>query len=650
MSALQIPIQTLATQPWVRRLGMTLLHFLWQGTIIAAIYAAARKWGARTLAGQEQAEGLLHIRRSDRRNVETPVAGHRPAPPCYFLACAALTAMAIAPVVTWMLLHGPSVESVAVTFTAPMSTRAEAARSISPLLPGFALPTDAHRAMAGPFLCWVVAFWLTGATAFLLRLLGGWIFAERLRYRMVRPAPAEWQQTLDRLKSRVSVSRPVRLLVSGLLQAPATIGWLRPIVLTPIGALAGLPAAQIEALLLHELAHIRRHDYLVNILQSAVEAVFFYHPGVWWISGHMRIERELCCDDIAVSITGDALMYARALAELDSARFIQPTVMAANGASLADRIARLLGQSSTSGRASTSGHTSTLGHALSGTAAAPALILLAMGAWAVFAQPTVRPEFEVAAIKPSVSQRIMNVRPLPGRLTADASLQILMEYAYGVQPFQVVGGPNWMTSERYQIDAKADAARSRDQMFLMLQALLEDRFQLKTHRDMKELPVFALVPNKGSLKLPPPKEGVCVDSAVDAPAEWTGGGRMAPPGEVQPTKGRCGSAVVALGPGGAQIKGGKIAMPELVRTLSMLLGRSVIDRTGFTGLFDLQLDFVPDDTTPSMPPPPPNSGVSDITGVSIAQALQQQLGLRLQSTKGTVEVIVVDHAERPSQN
>jgi uncharacterized protein (TIGR03435 family) len=495
----------------------------------------------------------------------------------------------------------------------------------------------------------VVAIWLTGATAFLLRLVGGWMLAERLQYRMVRPAPAEWQRTLDRLRSRVSVNRPLRLLVSGLVKAPAAIGWLRPIVLVPVGALAGLPAAQIEALLLHELAHIRRHDYLVNILQSAVEAVFFYHPAVWWISGHMRTERELCCDDIAVSITGDALIYARALAEFDSARFIQPAVMAANGGSVADRIARLLGQSSTSGRGSTSGH-----HA-SGTATAPALILLAIGAWAVFAQSSVRPEFEVASIKPSISnpsfsQRIMNVRPLPGRLTADASLPILIEYAYGVQPFQVVGGPGWIESDRFQIDAKADGSANRDQMFLMLRSLLEDRFQLKTHRDMKEQPVFALVPNRGSLKLPPPKEGVCVDSAVDAPVEWTGAGRMTAPGEVQPTKGRCGSAVVALGPGGAQMRGGKIAMPELVRTLSMLLGRSVIDRTGFTGLFDLQLDFVPDDTTPSMPPPPPNSGISDITGVSIAQALQQQLGLRLQSTKGPVEVIVVDHAERPSQN
>ena len=165
---------------------------------------------------------------------------------------------------------------------------------------------------------------------------------------MVRPASAEWQRSLDRLKARMSVSRPVRLLVSGLSSAPAAIGWLRPIVLVPAGALAGLPAAQMEALLLHELAHIRRHDYLVQILQSAVEAVFFYHPAVWWISSHMRTERELCCDDIAVSITGDAVIYARALAEFDSASgFIQPRSWPRTAAPLADRIARLLGQSST---------------------------------------------------------------------------------------------------------------------------------------------------------------------------------------------------------------------------------------------------------------------------------------------------------------
>ena len=172
-------IQILAMQPWVERLGMTLLHFLWQGAMIAAIYAAARRWGARTV----DANGR------------------------YFLACAALTAMAITPMVTWRLLCGPSPESVASTFASPMSAaRTEPVPSISP-----SLPADADRVLPGP-LSWVVACWLTGASVFSLRLLAGWILAERLRSRMVRPASAEWQRILDRLKTRICVSRPVRLL------------------------------------------------------------------------------------------------------------------------------------------------------------------------------------------------------------------------------------------------------------------------------------------------------------------------------------------------------------------------------------------------------------------------------------------------------
>jgi uncharacterized protein (TIGR03435 family) len=600
--------QILATQPWVGRLGMTLLHFLWQGAIIGAIYAVARRWAAFRL----NANGR------------------------YFLACAALTAMTLAPMVTWIQLRGRTPESVATTFAAPLSTaRIEPARPIS-----LSLPADTDRAVTGPFLFWVVAFWLTGATAFSLRLLGGWILAERLRSRMVRPAPAEWRQTLERLRARISVSRPVRLLVSGRVQAPATVGWLRPIVLVPLGALAGLPAAQMEALLLHELAHIRRHDYLVHIWQSAVEAVFFYHPAVWWISGHMRAERELCCDDIAVSVTGDAVLYARALAEFDSARWIQPTLMAANGGSLAGRIARLLGQPSPSRRPSC------------GPETVATLILLAIGACALFAQSNVfaqsnaRPQFEVASVKPSLSRSIQNVRPLPGRLTADASLETLIQYAYGVQPFQVVDAAGWLQPGRYEIDAKADGNTSRNQMFLMLQALLEGRFQLKIHRETRDLPVYALVAAKGGLKLPSPKEGGCIDSPADAAPEWAGG-RMAPPGRAPSAPALCGSAAIALGPNGARMQGGKIAMPELVRRLSLVLDRSVIDKTGFAGLFDVQVDFVADESTPAMPPPPPGS---DLPGPSISQALRQQLGLQLESTKGPVDVIVVDHAERPSGN
>jgi uncharacterized protein (TIGR03435 family) len=600
-------IHLLSAQPWVERLGSTLLHFLWQGVLIAAVYAAARRWTVQ----------------SSGPNVR------------YLLACAALAAMAAAPVLTWSLLRAPAPYPAAIAFAAPISTAASTAVRNVPA----SFPAGGHRAVPAPFLPWVVAVWIAGAMVFWLRLLGGWIFAERLRSRLVRPAPREWQQALDRLKTRIRVSRPVRLLVSSLVQTPAVVGWLRPVVLVPVGALAGLPLEQVEALLLHELAHIRRHDYLVNVVQSVVEALLFYHPAVWWISGHIRAERELCCDDAAVSVNGDVDTYVRALAELELARPAHlKTVMAAAGGSLAHRIGRLLGQSRPAPRT------------LSGPGIIAAAIFLAITALAVFGQPAARPKFEVASIKPSQGRGFMMVRPLPGRLTADASLKLLMQNAYTVQPFQVAGGPDWIDSNHFEIEAKADGNAGRAQIFLMLQSLLEDRFQLKIHRETRELPVYALVAARSGLKLPPPKEGACVSPAPDAVPEWAGG-RMTPPGQAPPPLARCGSVSVMLDARGARMQGGKIPMPEFIRILSMVLGRTVVDKTGFTALFDVRLDFLPDEATAAMPPPPPDAaGASPDSSPSILVALREQLGLRLESTKGPVEVIVVDHVEQPSAN
>jgi uncharacterized protein (TIGR03435 family) len=600
-------IPLLSAQPWVERLGWTLLHFLWQGALIAAIYIAARSLAVR-------------YRSPDVR---------------YVLACAALAIMAAAPILTWIQLRPEPPETVAASFTAPLSAAGAApARSLPVYLAG-----GAYRA-APSLLPGVVAAWFAGVLALWLRLFAAWACAERLRSTLVRPASGEWQEFVDRLKTRVRVSRPVRLLVSSVTQAPAVVGWLRPVVLMPVGALAGLPPEQVEALLLHELAHIRRHDYLVNLAQSVVEAMLFYHPAVWWISGHIRAEREHCCDDMAVAANGDALTYARALAELESARLAGfQTAIAASGGSLAHRIARLLGQPRPAPRGT------------SGTGLVANALLLAVTAFVVFGQPAPRPKFEVASVKPSQEQRFQRVLPVPGRLTADASVRLLMQNAYTVQPFQIIGLPEWANSAHYEIEAKAAGNASRAQIFLMLQSLLEDRFSLKTHRETKDLPVYALVAAKGGLKLAPPKEGACVDPTPNADPEWAGG-RMRPPGEGQPPAPRCGSVAVMLEPAGARMQGGKIAMAELVRVLSMVLDRAVVDKTGFTRLFDVQLHFQPDETTAALPPPPPDDTGAplDARSPSIVTALPEQLGLRLESAKGPVEVIVVDRIERPSAN
>lgn len=596
------PLSILAAQPGVARLGSTLLHFLWQGVAIAAVYALVRK---------RAATAAPNVR--------------------YLLGCAALAAMAAVPLVTWLALGPSSVGVPAASLAPPLAATATASGTVRDV--PYALPGGISVAGAAPFLSWVVAVWFAGATVLWVRLVGGWILAVELRSRLVRPAPVAWQQTLDRLKARIGVARPVRLLLSSLVQAPAVVGWLRPVVLAPIGALAGLPAEQMEAMLLHELAHIRRYDYLVNMLQSAVEALLFYHPAVWWVSSHMRAERELCCDDAAVSVTGDVVTYARALAQIGS---LHPrVVMAANGGSLSHRIGRLLGQPRSAPRA------------LSGTGIVAAAVLPILAALAVFAQPAPRPKFEVASIKRAGDQGPRMMRPLPNGLTGTVSFKQMLQRAYAVQPFQIAGGPEWINSERYTIDAKAAGNASHDQVSLMLQSLLEERLQLKIHRETRELPVFNLVIAKGGPKLPSPKEGGCTNSD-DPPPELTGG-RMAPPGSGPTPPTRCGGLDVMLQIGGARMSGGKVPMPEFVRMLSMLVDRTVVDRTGLTGPFDVRLDFLPDDSTPHLPPPPPGAS-SDGASPPILSALPEQLGLRLEASKGPVDVIVIDCVERPSAN
>jgi VWFA-related protein len=221
----------------------------------------------------------------------------------YVLACAALLTMAAAPPLTFLLIpDGRGTGSW--TISAAASQR---------LLPG------------------VVALWMVGVVIFSIRLLGGWRFTARLRSTS-HPAPAVWQRTSD-----------VRLLVSSLVDVPTVIGWIRPAILVPVEFFTGLSVEHITALLAHEMAHIRRHDYLANVLQSIVETVLFYHPAVWWISEQIRAERELCCDDLAVAATGDVLAYAHALAELESRRPVHfQAVLAANGGSLVNRIRRLI--------------------------------------------------------------------------------------------------------------------------------------------------------------------------------------------------------------------------------------------------------------------------------------------------------------------
>jgi uncharacterized protein (TIGR03435 family) len=265
--------------------------------------------------------------------------------------------------------------------------------------------------------------------------------------------------------------------------------------------------------------------------------------------------------------------------------------------------------------------------------------LLFLGALAVFAQPSERPKFEVAAIKPAGPTGPRFVRPLPGgRLSAMAPVRLLIQNAYSLFPFQIVGGPDWLSSERYEIDAKVDGNPANDELLLMLQSLLEERFQLKTHRETKELPVYSLVPAKNGPRLPPPKEGNCTASGEHLPS----------------TLGRtiisfpCGRLRIGIGGSDSVIKGGNVVMAELIRILSTMMGRTVVDKTGFTGAFDVEMHFIPDTATAGLPDTDPSA--PDPARATIFTALQENLGLKLESTKGAVALLVIDHVERPTGN
>jgi len=192
---------------------------------------------------------------------------------------------------------------------------------------------------------WLGAIWIAGALAYQLRTLASYFLALRHRRRGVCCPPDYWQLRLNELRAMLCVSGPVRLLESSLAEVPIVIGHIRPFILMPVGLLANLPVQQVETILLHELAHIRRYDYLVNLLQTAIEGLLFYHPALWWFSGVVRAERENCCDDLVVAISGDAHEYAAALAALEENRgTLQAAALAATGGHLVKRIRRLLGQ------------------------------------------------------------------------------------------------------------------------------------------------------------------------------------------------------------------------------------------------------------------------------------------------------------------
>lgn len=296
----------------VDRIGWSLIHFVWQGAAVALFLASA----------------LVLAKGCSARTR-------------YLFACTALLTTALLPFATFLVLT-PAPITLAGSRQSFIHLPSTPSVAAVDAIGAFQIPgatVEVHRHLTE-----FVFVWLLGVCILTCRLIGGFLQVERLKRKYSKPGSSEWQERLNNLAAKLGIQRRVHLLESSRLDIPAAIGVLRAIVILPCSLAAHMPPSEIESLLIHELAHIRRHDFLINMLQTVVETALFYHPAVWWISRIVRAEREHCCDDIAAEISESPITYARALASLEELRSPVPRLsMSAKRGSLMNRIHRLLG-------------------------------------------------------------------------------------------------------------------------------------------------------------------------------------------------------------------------------------------------------------------------------------------------------------------
>jgi beta-lactamase regulating signal transducer with metallopeptidase domain len=325
-----IDVREVVQQPALQALAWSLLHFFWQGAVLGcAAFVLLR--------------GVKPERASTRYVIGVTTLG-------LMLAACIATFVAIArapmPLDDFMAFTpepASTMQGNAVTgwIVADLSTN-PTARSLvsSPVEPINPLRPEP----LGPLsLFFIVTTWSVGVVVLTFRLIGGWLLTRALARRAVDSVSPSIEAAAARIADRLQLRRAVGIFESSAVVAPTLVGWVKPVVLLPAAALSGLSPEQLQAILAHELAHVRRHDYLINLLQSIVETLLFYHPAVWWVSAQVREEREHCCDDLAVEVCGDRLVYVTALAELTTIARHRSFALAATDGSLAGRVRRLLG-------------------------------------------------------------------------------------------------------------------------------------------------------------------------------------------------------------------------------------------------------------------------------------------------------------------
>ncbi len=311
----------------IEALGLTLVHSLWQGALIAIVL------GILMLATRKFTSGTRYI-----------------------FAVTASLFMLICPVYTFIKTYNPESKyenSAAVAESSEVPAKYESQTMKTErnrIVAGknaFSLNSEQFKSYFYRHFPLIVTIWLLGILVFTLKFIGGIAYTQRLKYYRIINVSDEWQKKFKELCEKLNIKRTVKIYESALAKVPMVIGLLKPVILLPVSAFTGLSPRQLESIIVHELAHIIRRDYLVNLLQSILEILFFYHPAVWWINGIIRTERENCCDDIAIEQTGDSVNYAKALAGIQEQLLLKENLamaIAGHKNKLLKRIKRLLNQ------------------------------------------------------------------------------------------------------------------------------------------------------------------------------------------------------------------------------------------------------------------------------------------------------------------
>jgi beta-lactamase regulating signal transducer with metallopeptidase domain len=305
-------LEQLKSASLIEPLGWTILHSLWQGTSIVIIAAV-----------------ILRLTRSRSAQLR------------YVIACLTLFSMLIAAIGTFIELRPariPAITGSPIHLVAPTVQPMQISETVPAIHPIAPSLTDRVR----PILPSLALAWIAGVLLLGAYHAGGWMLLRRLRFQSRTIADVSSRAMLTDLIAAMQIHRTVQLCESALVQVPTVIGWLSPIILLPASAVIGLSPSELRGLLAHELAHIRRHDYLVNLLQTVIETLLFYHPATWWLGNVIRQERENCCDDLAAAVC-DRTIYAQALANMESLRQSPQLALSAKGAALLPRIRRILG-------------------------------------------------------------------------------------------------------------------------------------------------------------------------------------------------------------------------------------------------------------------------------------------------------------------